>query len=103
MFQAGKMPDANDGDVAVFPFTKRTIGDLGKAITAEDLQVSVKRAWKQVTPAVCKKIRARVLRSMAIVNVDGIYDENYARPVDLFFCLKEIASTGFLCAPKATA
>ena len=81
MFQAGKMPDANDGDVAVFPFMKRTIGGLGKAITAEDIRVSVKKAWKQVTPAVCKNIRARVLRNMAIVKVDGrnFYDESMTK------------------------
>jgi hypothetical protein len=77
MFQAGKAPDANDGGVAVFPFMKRTIGGLGKAITAEEIRVPVKKAWKQVTPAVCKNIRARVLRNMAIVKVDGrnFYDE----------------------------
>jgi len=81
MFQAGKMPDANDGDVAVFPFMKRTIGGLGKAITAEEIRVSVKKAWKQVTPAVCKNIRARVLRNMAIVKVDGrnFYDESMTK------------------------
>ena len=28
-FQAGKMPDANDGDVGVFPFMKRTSGRNG--------------------------------------------------------------------------
>ena len=81
MFQAGKMPDSNDGDVAVFPFMKRTIAGLGKAITAEKIRVSVKKAWKQVTPAVCKKIRARVLRNMAIVKVDGrnFYDESMTK------------------------
>ena len=81
MFQAGKMPDANDGDVAVFPFMKRTIAGLGKAITAEEIRVYVKKAWKQVTPAVCKKIRARVLRNMAIVKVDGrnFYDESMTK------------------------
>ena len=30
MFQAGKMPDANDGDLAMFPFMKRAIGGLEK-------------------------------------------------------------------------
>ena len=75
------MPDANDGDVAVFPFMKRTIAGLGKAITAEEIRVYVKKAWKQVTPAVCKKIRARVLRNMAIVKVDGrnFYDESMTK------------------------
>jgi hypothetical protein len=83
MFQAGKMPDANDGDVAVFPFMKRTIGGLGKAITAEEIRVSVKKAWKLVTLAVCKNIRARVLRNMAIVKVDGrnFYDESMTKPM----------------------
>jgi hypothetical protein len=81
MFQAGKMPDSNDGDVAVFPFMKRIIAGLGKAITAEDIRVSVKKAWKQVTPAVCKNIRDRVLRNMAIVKVDGrnFYDESMTK------------------------
>ena len=81
MFQAGKMPDSNDGDVAVFPFMKRTIGGLGKAITAEEIRVSVKKAWKQLTPAVFKNIRARVLRNMAIVKVDGrnSYDESMTK------------------------
>jgi hypothetical protein len=83
MFQAEKMPDENDGDVAVFPFMKRTIGGLGKAIKAEDLRVSVKKARKQVTPAVCKNIRARVLRNMAIVKVDGrnFYGESMTKTV----------------------
>ena len=81
MFQAGKMPDSNDGDVAVFPFMKRTIAGLEEAITAEEIRVSVKKAWKQVTPAVCKNIRARVLRNMAIVKVDGrnFYDESMTK------------------------
>jgi hypothetical protein len=81
MFQAGKMPDANAGDVAVFPIMKRTIGGLGKAITAEDLRASVKKAWKQVTSAVCKKIRARVMRNLAIAKVDGrnFYDESMTK------------------------
>ena len=91
MFQAGKMQDANDGDVAVFPFMKRTIGGLGKAITAEEIRVSVKKAWKQVTPTVCKNIRARVLRNMAIVKVDGrnFYDESMTKICSAcryFFC-----------------
>ena len=75
------MPDSNDGDVAVFPFMKRTIAGLGKAITAEEIRVSVKKAWKQVTPAVCKNIRARVLCNMAIVKVDGrnFYDESMTK------------------------
>ena len=47
------MPDANDGDVAVFPFMRRTIAGLGKAITAKEIRVSVKKAWKQVSPVVC--------------------------------------------------
>jgi hypothetical protein len=71
MFQTGKMPDENSGGVFAFPFKKRTIGDLGKAIPAEDLRFSMKRAWKQVTPAVCKKARARVLRNMAMAKVGG--------------------------------
>ena len=60
---------------------KRTIAGLGKAITAEEIRVSAKKAWKQVTPAVCKKIRARVLRNMAIVKVDGrnFYDESMTK------------------------
>ena len=81
MFQAGKMSDANDGDVAVFAFMERTIAGLGKAITAEKIRVSVKKAWKQVTPAVCKNIRACVLRNIAIVKVDGrnFYDESMTK------------------------
>ena len=81
MFQAGKMPDSNDGDVAVFPFMKRTIAGLGKAITAEEIRVSVKKAWKQLTPAVFMNIRARVLRNMAIVKVDdrNFYDESMTK------------------------
>jgi hypothetical protein len=55
MFQAGEMPDANGGDLAVFPFMKRAIGDLGKAIAAEDPRVSAKRAREKMAPAVCKK------------------------------------------------
>ena len=60
---------------------KRTIAGLGKAITAEEIRVSVKKAWKQVTPVACKKIRARVLRNMAIVKVDGrnFYDESMTK------------------------
>ena len=81
MFQARKMPDSNDGDVAVFPFMKRTIAGLGKALTAEEIRVSVKKASKQVTSAVCQKIRARVLRNMLIAKVDGrnFYDESMTK------------------------
>ena len=94
------MPDSNDGDVAVFPFMKRTIIGLGKAITAEEIRVSVKKAWKQVTPAVCKKIRARALRNMAIVKVDGrnFYGESMTKACSacryFLLFLKEKTSTG---------
>jgi hypothetical protein len=85
---------------------KRIIAGLGKAITAEAIRVSVKKSWKQVTPAVCKNIRARVLRNIAIVKVDGrnFYDESIsARPVDIVFCfLKGKNKHGvFLGASKA--
>jgi hypothetical protein len=93
------MPDVNEGDVAVFFFTKRAIVDLEKAITAEDLRVFVKRVWKQVTPAVRKKIRARVLRNIAFVKVDGrnFYGESMTKTIlGLYICfslLREKAST----------
>jgi hypothetical protein len=70
MLKAGKIPGANGGDVAVFPFMKRTTGPRN-CHDFEDLRVSVKRALKQVMPAVSKKIRTRVLRNMAVVEVDG--------------------------------
>ena len=75
------MPGANDDDVAVFPFMKRTIAGLGKTITAEDIRVSVKKAWWQLTPVVFKNIRTRVLRNMAIVKFDGrnFYDESMTK------------------------
>ena len=40
-----------------------------------------KKAWKQVTPAMCKNIRARVLSNMAIVKIDGrnFYDESMTK------------------------
>ena len=80
---------------------KRTIVDLGKAITAEDLRVSVKRAWKKMAPMVCKKIGERVLRNMAIAKVDGrnFYGESmtkkYARSVNSFSVLRGKTSTGY--------
>ena len=66
-FQAGKMPDANDGDVGIFPFMKRTIAACGGASTEAEIHAQVKKAWRMVTPAVCKSVRARVLRNMAKV------------------------------------
>jgi hypothetical protein len=41
MSQAGKMPDANDGDVAVFPFMKRTTGGLGNAASGRQRCIEV--------------------------------------------------------------
>ena len=67
MFQAAKMPDANDGDVGVFPFMKRKVGELGGATTRDEIVTVVKRAWEKVTPKVCARIRKRVLRNCSWV------------------------------------
>ena len=80
-FQAGKMPYANDGDVGIFPFMKRTIAACGGASTEAEIHAQVKKVWGMVTPAVCKSVRARVLRNMAkVVDLKGgnwyMYDES---------------------------
>jgi len=51
--QAGKMPDANDSDVGVFPFIKRGIAACGGASTEAGLHVEVKKAWRNLPLAVC--------------------------------------------------
>ena len=67
MFQAAKMPDANDGDVGVFLFMKRKVDELGGATTRDEIVTVVKRAWEKVTPKVCARIRKRVLRNCSWV------------------------------------
>ena len=77
--QAGKMPDSNDGDVGMFPFMKRTIAKAGGASSEEQIHAQVKKAWRKVTPDVCKAVRKRVMRNMAkVVELKGgnWYDES---------------------------
>jgi hypothetical protein len=78
-YQAGKMPDSNDGDVAAFPFLKRHLKDLGELSTPEEIAAGFKEAWKALTPAVCTRIRARVVRNMRMVIIKqggNYYDES---------------------------
>ena len=77
--QAGKMPDANDGDVGIFPFMKRHLARNGGAKSEAEIHVKVKQAWRTVTPKVCKAVRARVMRNMKkVVQLKGgnWYDES---------------------------
>ena len=81
-YQAGKMPDANDGDVGAFPFLKRHLRELGELTAADDIFAGFKKAWKSLTPAVCKNIRARVVRNMHMVIIKeggNYYDESMTK------------------------
>jgi hypothetical protein len=73
------VPDANDGDVGIFPFMKRHLARNGGATREEEIHNKVGQAWSQVTPKVCKAVRARVLRNMKkVVELEGgnWYDES---------------------------
>ena len=81
-FQAGKMPDANDGDVGAFPFLKRHLKEMGELSFPDEIYAGFKEAWKALTPEVCKNIRARVVRNMRMVRIKkggNYYDESMTR------------------------
>ena len=42
------------------------------ATTAEEIREAVKKAWKKITPAMCRAISARVRRNMLkVIELDG--------------------------------
>ena len=63
-FQAGEIPDANDGDVGLFPFMRRHLSGLGEHAALDEIEAGFKSAWTHVKPQVCKAIRARVFRNV---------------------------------------
>ena len=76
--QAGKMPDANDGDVGIFPFMKRELLKRG-ATTEAQIHAKAKEIWSLVTPNVCRNVRERVIKNMEmVVHLKGgnWYDES---------------------------
>lgn len=66
------MPDANDGDVGIFPFMKRHLARNGGAKSEAEIYVKAKQAWRTVTPKVGKAVRAQVLRkTKKVVQLKG--------------------------------
>jgi len=108
--QAGKMPDANDGDVGLFPFMKRHLSDLGEHTTLDEIEAGFKSAWSHVTPQVCKAIRARVIRNVSMIRAQkGAASTTSLRPRGIFVselgvfrrCICGGISRGYLPWPNA--
>ena len=64
-------PDISPLDSAICPFTERVV-EVEGALTAEDIHKAVRKAWKKVTPEICKKACLRVRRNMKeVIRLNG--------------------------------
>ena len=94
MFQAGKMPDSNDGDVAVFPFMKRTIAGLRKASYRSEGNPGLRKEGEEAIDTRGVQEHDTGSRSAQHGDRQGrrqellrrVNDEKNDRPVDIVFC-----------------
>ena len=108
VLQPPKSPDFSPLDAALFPFMERD-QQQGKATTLAEIEATVAKTWKKVTPAMCGKACNRVRANMRKCIADkggNFYDESSAnlrsRRQDNLECHKCLATYTEVNPPTST-
>ena len=86
VLQAGKSPDTNALDAAIFVFMSRYQQEVCRGYSFDEIRRSTQEAYRKITSGVCRRVANRVRRNMKkIIAMQGgnFYAESTSRKIDL--------------------